>query len=165
MKKFLLIFTVFSIIFSSQVFADDNTKDKEPEPYEKYEFPTWALNLRRTEIVTLGSVPFTTLAVSLTYSTIQYATGRTTSFPSPFNKNASYTQDDIKIIVGFSLGISLVVGVVDLIISLVKQKNQKKIQQRLMEESNNITIIPTVEYIPGGQPPSDTEQENKTEEE
>ena len=63
------------------------------------------------------------------------------------------------------MGISLVVGVVDLIISLVKQKNQKKIQQRLMEESNNITIIPTVEYIPGGQPPSDTEQENKTEEE
>ena len=121
MKKFLLIFTVFSMLMSAQVFADDSTKDKEPEPYEKTEFPAWMLNLRRSEIVTLGSVPFTTLAVSLTYSTIQYATGKTTSFPSPFSKNASYTQYDIKMIVGFSLGISLVIGIVDFVISLVKQ--------------------------------------------
>ena len=163
MKKFFLILAVFAMIFSSQVFAEDN-ENKEPEPYEKTEFPSWLLNLRRTEIVTLGSVPFTTLAVSLTYSTFQYATGRTSSFPSPFNKNANYSQDDIKMIVGFSLGISFVIGIVDLVINLLKQKNQKKIQQKILQESNTITIIPTVEYVPGGQPPTDSEQLQDTEE-
>ncbi|MBP5442007.1 MAG: hypothetical protein J6Y60_02090 [Treponema sp.] len=163
MKKFLLIFAVLTMIFSSQTFAEE-TKNEEPEPYEKSEFPTWMLNLRRSEIVTLGSVPFTTLTVSLAYSTFQYATGRTSSFPSPFNKNASYTQDDIKLIVGFSLGISLVIGVVDFIITTVKQKNQKKIQQRKIQESNNITIIPTVEYVPQNNSPPQ-EKKDVTEEE
>ena len=163
MKKFLLIFTVLAMILSSQLYAQDS-KNQEPEPYEKSEFPTWLLNLRRSEIITLGSVPFTTLAVSLTYSTFQYATGRTSSFPSPFNKNQSYTQDDIKMIVGLSLGISLVVGIVDFIITVVKQKNRQKTQQRMMMESNNITIIPTVEYIQNTQPPNNEGQEKDTEE-
>ncbi|MBO4318906.1 MAG: hypothetical protein J5857_00350 [Treponema sp.] len=164
MKKFLVIFTVLSLLFSSQLFAED-TKSTEPEPYEKSEFPEWLLNLRRSEIVTLGSVPFTTLAVSLTYSTIQYATGKTTSFPSPFNKNAAYTQDDMKIIVGVSLGVSLVIGIVDFIITMVKHKNQVKIQQRAIQESNNITIIPTNNFSPQDNLPDDEEQEQGMEKE
>ena len=164
MKKFLLIFTVLATLFSSQLFAQDSN-NQEPEPYEKSEFPTWLLNLRRSEIITLGSVPFTTLAVSLTYSTFQYATGRTSSFPSPFNKNQSYTQDDIKMIVGLSLGISLVVGIVDFIITVVKQKNRQKTQQRMLRESNNITIIPTVEFAPITQPPDTSRQTEERKEE
>lgn len=43
------------------------------EPYEDAEFPRWALDLRRAEIVAFGSLPLTLLTSRLVYAIGRYA--------------------------------------------------------------------------------------------
>ena len=45
----------------------------EPEPYAPDEFPEWALDLRRAEIVAFGSLPLTLLASRLLYAIGRFA--------------------------------------------------------------------------------------------
>ena len=47
------------------LFADSTSTS--PAPYEKEEFPDFLHDLRRFEIITLGSLPFVTLDTSLAY--------------------------------------------------------------------------------------------------
>lgn len=51
--------------------AQDDTPSA-PEPYTEEEFPLWARDLRRFEVVLIGSLPFTFLYTSLGYSLIRY---------------------------------------------------------------------------------------------
>jgi hypothetical protein len=48
-------------------------ESKEPEPYTDEEFPLWAHNLRRFEIITLGTLPMTFLVSFVVYDIIRYA--------------------------------------------------------------------------------------------
>ncbi|MCK5673343.1 MAG: hypothetical protein KAH95_08195 [Spirochaetales bacterium] len=43
------------------------------EPYEEDEFPGWALNLRRGEVIFFGTIPFTFFISNLSYDIYQYA--------------------------------------------------------------------------------------------
>lgn len=59
-KKIIAVLLLLCVSFS--VFSLDM---KNAEPYEKDEFPKWAVDLRRSEIIFFGSVPFTYTATSL----------------------------------------------------------------------------------------------------
>jgi len=43
------------------------------EPYEEDEFPVWARDLRRAEIIFFGTIPFTFFVSGFSYNIYQYA--------------------------------------------------------------------------------------------
>jgi hypothetical protein len=114
------------------------------EPYTKDEFPQWAHDLRRTEVVTFGSLPFATLTVTLGFGIARWANGG--SFPNPLDKSASgYSQDEQIQILLISAGISVALGLTDLTINLVKRHNAKNRQN---SNSGAITVTPISESPP-----------------
>ncbi len=122
MKKFIRIFFALSlfILISSNAFADDTS----PAPYEKNEFPQWAYDLRRAEIITLGSMPFVTIGVTLGYGAFLKARGEINSFPNPFSSSSGVlSSDQTRNIFIMSIGISTVYGLTDFLINHFKRKN------------------------------------------
>lgn len=114
------------------------------DPYKKEsETPSWLKNLRRAEIVSLGSLPFTTLSVSLGYSVIRgLGNGFATGFPNPFAKDKNnFSSDEQLGIFLTSLGISLLIGVTDYIVSSVKDKRNETQQNKEKAEENQAVIL------------------------
>lgn len=135
MKKtrfFLLLILLFSQI-SSSLYCESTT----PKPYEKDEFPEALKDLRRFEILTLGSMPFVMLDVNLVYAGIRVANGKSQTY-SPFN-TASYTQDEQVKLILTSLGISSCIGISDFIIRKIKRSSTRNKQS---ENQKNIFITP-----------------------
>lgn len=124
------------------------------EPYTKDEFPGWLQDLRRAEIVSLGSLPFVTMGVTLGYSLYRYFSHGMDSdyFPNPFAKSSSaarLTTDEQLGILFTSLGVAAVVGVTDFTISSIQRHQRKKAE--IQQNSEGIEIIPLddgVEALP-----------------
>lgn len=138
MKKGVL-FLCFICFSLSILWADES-----PEPYQKDEFKPWMHELRRSEIITLGSLPFTTLTTSLGYSFYRYAAHNYDSdyIPNPFSPaQASLSVEEQKQILLISLSASLLVGIIDFTIRMVK-KNKSKIA--LEQEEPPYTIIKNI---------------------
>ncbi len=115
------------------------------EPYTKDEFPGWLQDLRRAEIVSLGSLPFVTLGVTLSYSLYQYFSHGMDSnyFPNPFAKSSStarLTTDEQLGILFTSLGVAAAVGITDFTISSIQRHQRKKAE--IQRNSEGIEIIP-----------------------
>lgn len=95
-KKTVAILLLISLCMS--LFSLDMSK---AEPYSESEFPKWAINVRRSEIIFFGAVPITYLFTSI--------------ISDAFNSNFSF---------GEKLGISVAAagGIVltDIIIGLIK---------------------------------------------
>ncbi len=141
--KRIVSFAVLLIFFLGSVFAEtSSSSSSEIKAYGKDEFPEWAKHLRRTEIITFGSMPFVTIGVSLVYGSFLYFTGDIDSFPNPLDKSEnSYTEDQQLKIVGISLGVSAVFGLTDLVINLVKS-HKKNLENNLIEQQNNLIVVP-----------------------
>lgn len=115
------------------------------EPYTKDEFPDWLHDLRRAEIVSLGSLPFVTLGVTLGYSLYRYFSHDMNPdyFPNPFAKSSSaarLTTDEQLGILFTSLGVSAAVGIADFTISTIQRHIKNKEEERLNQGA--IEIIP-----------------------
>ena len=115
------------------------------EPYTKDEFPCWLQDLRRAEIVILGSLPFVTLGLTLSYSLYQYFSHGMDSnyFPNPFAKSSStarLTTDEQLGILFTSLGVAAAVGITDFTISSIQRHQRKKAE--IQRNSEGIEIIP-----------------------
>lgn len=129
-------------IFTFSSFADDLTIS-DAEPYNEKTMPQWIKDVRRGEIITLGSWPFTTLAVSLTYSLGMYAihNGDSSYFRNPFSSSGEgYSFNEIKGILLTSAAISVGIGITDLIVNIVKRENAKK--KRNAEQLKNVMVMP-----------------------
>ena len=135
MKKSLLLLLLISI-FSQNLFADTSSTSTTPKAYDDDEFPQALLDLRRFEIITLGSMPFVMLDTTLAYSAYKYASGKSTSFN--FLNSSSYDKDETKKIILTSLGISASIGLTDFIVRLVKRSNANKASRNLYNENLNI---------------------------
>ena len=140
--KIALLIIFFS--FAQNVFAQSKTA----EPYSKDEFPSVLHDLRRAEIITLGSMPFITLNTSLMYSFGKFAAhGFDASyFTNPFSTasdSSSYTQDEQVGIILTSIGVSLCIGITDFIVHSVKNSRLRK--KAMQQKNKNITITPVSE--------------------
>ena len=130
------------IVLSFSTFADDLTIS-DAVPYDTKMIPQWVKDVRRGEIITLGSWPFTTLLVSLSYSMGMFAIHDWDSsyFRNPFSSSGEgYTYSEIKGILLTSAAISVGIGVTDLIVNIIKCERAKK--KRNAEQLKNITITP-----------------------
>lgn len=118
------------------------------EPYREGEFPDWLLDVRRAEIVTLGSLPFTTLSATLTYSFYRYAANHFDKdyFPNPLAKSsasANLTKEEQIGIISVSAGLSLAAGIIDYLLSSAKRtENKQKEAEKNADMEQNVTITP-----------------------
>lgn len=116
------------------------------EPYREGEFPDWLMDVRRAEIVTLGSLPFTTLSSTLVYMFYRYASNGFSKdyFPNPLAKSsasANLTKDEQIGIISVSAGLSLTAGIIDCIISSMKRsETQKQADEKREGTTRNIKI-------------------------
>ena len=113
---------VLLVTLLAHCFADEATS------YDDIAFPQWAKDLRRTEIITFGSLPFVTIWVTLAYSEIKYG-----EFHNPLDKSADgFSTDDQKQIMQFAALSCVALGVTDLTITLVRRlvKNRKATRER-----------------------------------
>lgn len=142
----LILLLILSIMLCPNAAAQDNGEDTdnnggvnidgldngEAVPYSKDEFPTWAQDLRRSEIITLGSLPFTVLATTLCYSLVRYtAYGFDFSYvPNPFAKSGAGSLDTSEQIgvVAAAGGLSICIGLTDLFIHIARRKKQKRLE-------------------------------------
>ena len=100
--------------------------------YDDINFPQWAKDLRRTEIITFGSLPFVTLWTSMGYGLAVQGT-----FHNPLDKSSSdYSESEQKQIIAIAAAASVGLGLTDLIINLIvrslKKSRQNKIQKTIL---------------------------------
>jgi hypothetical protein len=110
---------------------------KEPLPYQEIEFPQWAHDVRRYEVIMFGSFPLTYILSSLVYEGVKLASGGS---EDGFSLYSEKSQDDIKILLISSASISVGIATADLIIGKVKKKKQRNLEY---------TEIPVEEELPG----------------
>lgn len=131
-KRIFAAFIIFLFFAVENCFCQTNTS---PEPYSDDEFPQFMLDLRRFEIITLGSMPFITLNSSIVYNGYKFATGKSDTF-NPL-ATADYSQDEMENIIITSLCISAGIGLTDYIVNLVKRS---RIKRRLRQQDSYISI-------------------------
>ena len=156
MKRFFLsiisIFLLFAIV-PQNLFAADSSSTN----YDDINFPQWVRDLRRTEIITFGSLPFVTLWMTVAYSVYEYG-----EFRNPFDKNTdSFTEDDQWKIIKYSAATCVALGLTDLTINLIL-RSQKEARLRKLQESQPYTITGASEFEKNNLPPI---REDETDEE
>lgn len=162
MKKFIFFTVLISLLSSSfPVFSET------PEPYQKDEFPGILHDIRRAEIITLGSMPFITFSATLGYSFGKYASHNFDSsyFVNPFSstdENSFSTDEQIGILLT-SLGISAGIGLTDFIVHTIKRNNR---QRKLKKQKNTEIQITPIREDPNAikiNPPKDIESTQQEE--
>ena len=141
MKK-LSIF-IFFLIFSQLLFSE--TTDTSPKPYDKEEIPLVLQDIRRFEIVSLGSMPFVMMDATLVYSGVRWMQNGFPSdkAPTPFPGNSQFTSEEQMGLVFTSLGISVGIGLTDFIFRLIDRNSKNKKQKQSLP--SEIVIIPVSE--------------------
>lgn len=158
-KRLIAAILLLSFINSAFLFADD--KNTTPKPFDKEELPQSIKDLRRFEIITLGSLPFVTLDTTLAYSTYRYVKHDFAAEYQPdiFSKS-SFNQDEQMGIIVTSVGISVGVGITDFIIQLIKRSSKKKRERQITYD--DISVIPISEDPEAEEIPlPDSSQESK----
>ena len=143
MKK-QFFFIILLVTFCSLLFAQ-KIEVEGAEPYQYDEFPEWAHQLRRSEIITVGSYPFTVMAVGFGYSFYRYfANNMDNAYtPNPFvnANNKNYSTEEQKKMIKYAAGMSLGIGLTDFIINQVIMSKEKK-QEKEEDWDPDIEIIP-----------------------
>jgi hypothetical protein len=109
--------------------------DGEAAPYREDEFPQWAKDLRRSEIISLGSMPFVGLWVVGGYGGFKYLSGKTDSFPNPFSSKNAFDKQEIWTMVGVTAGVGLGIGLTDLFVNIARRKKAER--ERLEQEARD----------------------------
>lgn len=139
-KRIISILVIFSL-FTAVIYSADSTTSADAEPYNKEEFPQALKDLRRFEIITLGSMPFVMLDCNMVYSGILVAQGKSNSF-NPLNMSGYTTEQQVGLILT-SLAVSTGVGLTDLIVQNIKRN--KKAKKTRKQQANSISVIPVEE--------------------
>ncbi|MDR0785987.1 MAG: hypothetical protein LBE74_08950 [Treponema sp.] len=114
---------VLLILSSAPVFGQ--TVDNEPFRYDSLEFPQWARDVRRFDIVTLGALPFAFFTATFFTDATRWAQHdwEMTYSPWPLKPSGAYeTSDDEKLaVLGIAFAIAVGVAVIDLVVINVKR--------------------------------------------
>lgn len=94
-----------------------------PEDYNDEEFANWMKDLRRYEIVTVGSFPITFFASSLIYDFSFYAAN---DFDPAFAMGSQRDRNDIAIIIGTAAAASFVIATVDIFIHFSRRSTSDR---------------------------------------
>ncbi len=114
--------------------SNKSSKDNfQPVPYGEDEFPDFLHQVRRFEVIWIGTLPFTLLFGSLVYDIIYSA-----SNPNIHTLTVAGSTEAIFQKVGISISISGLLAVIDMAIHLGKRHKQRKERERILRESEFI---------------------------
>ena len=124
MKRGMLLLTLLIVCGASLLPAQQLPPPEPlmPEEYDPEEFPLWAHDLRRYEVVAIGTYPITFFATSLIYDFSTYAAN---DFNPAYSMGSQRDGHDIAIIVGSAACVSLLIATVDLIINVNRRNKQE----------------------------------------
>ncbi len=129
----LLIFLLPRSVFSADSASQSTSAESS---YDDIKFPQWAKDLRRTEIITFGSLPFVTMWTTMCYSMYEY-----NEFRNPLNKSSDgFTTDDQKKVMALSAAACVGLGLTDLAITLIS-RSAKRYKARRAKKHEIITIV------------------------
>lgn len=129
-------------IFTLAIFLNFSPANAQ-EVRAEIETPSVWQDIRRSEIVMLGSVPFVTIFTTLGFSINNFIAHDLDAVyaPNPLAKNtAGFSEEEQINILVTSLCISAGVGVADLVVRLVKRNSAKRRAE--MKKQDNIEINP-----------------------
>lgn len=92
-----------------------------PEEYDPSEFPLWTQDLRRFEIVTVGTFPITYIFASLIYD---FSILAANNFNNQYSFGSQRDARDIGIIAGSAAAVSFILATVDLFINLNRRQQE-----------------------------------------
>lgn len=106
-----------------------------PAPYRRDEFPQWTLDLRRAEVITVGSFPLSFMLSALLYDATYFAIDSIESENTGDAQFGSHReQEDITRLLLISGGVSLSIGIADFIIHQVRRNRAEREEQELNEQ-------------------------------
>ena len=120
----VILILAFTRTLASQVLPPE--EPLVPEDYDPGEFPQWAHDLRRFEIILFGSLPITFIAPSIIYDFSIFAAN---NFDPNFSMGTQRSNQDIAIIMITSISISAAIALADLIIGKTKARNQRRARE------------------------------------
>jgi hypothetical protein len=114
------------------------------EPYTQDHTPSWLTDLQRAEIISLGSLPFTTLVTTLGFGIYRYVDNDFDAnyLLNPFAKSsntASLTSSEQKGVLITACSLSVGIALTDFIVIKIKEQKEKK-EQRYAEQINSESI-------------------------
>lgn len=121
MKRILLVVLLLSVGLG--VFAD--TAAEEPVPYSPEEFPPWLHDLRRAEIIFIGSIPVSLILSGLIYPYYRWAAKDFQSAYAPELFGGASRELDAgerENVLIFTVSLSGIITLADFIIGKVVQK-------------------------------------------
>ncbi len=125
MKRAVFVLVLFFFLFHTLGGKEQKASPEDPVPYKKEEFPQWAHDLRRFEVIAFGAFPLTYMIGSLGYGLYDVSTGGEGNFSFYGNRS----QEDYKILLITASTLSLGVAVADFIIGKIKKKQKEKAQR------------------------------------
>ena len=153
MKPSALRFTacaVFAVFFCSLLPAADSTNDGEPAPYEEEEFSHLSRDIRRAEIIAFGTFPFVVPFSTVFYDVYRYFAHDMSSayLPWPFKDSStavSVTNDEYKMLLIASAGISVGIAAVDFVVRrALRKRRESREAEAAAQEVHPIQVRPRI---------------------
>lgn len=120
MIKLITVVLLLVVFITIPLFSGDSLP--EYEPYEDDEFPQWARDLRRSEIIFFGTIPFTFFLSSISYDFYRFAYNDYNEAFAPAilgNKTPPIRTNDEKLqIILVSVSLSGVLALADYLLGL-----------------------------------------------
>lgn len=115
-KKVISLGVVFFLLLNLSVFG----QTAEAEPYTEDEFPSWLLDLRRFEVLAVGTVPITLIVSSFGYGVYKSFFNQE-GVTGGFSLTPQFDQTERKRILLSGTILSITIALVDLIIGKLDQ--------------------------------------------
>ena len=150
---FLLVLLTISIntIPSQQYYPDGTVPEENKEP-ETSNMPQWAKDLRRWEIITFGTFPFTmffaTFGVDMyRYSKTGFEDRRYAPWPAKSAGAIAMNKREVEVTIAIAAGVSIALGIIDMIVVQVKRAKERKKAEAIPVGTVEITTEPYLEEI------------------
>ena len=110
MRSCVLLLVALSVFATPLAWSQE-----EPEPYDPEEFPQWLRDLRRGEIIAVGSFPITFVFANLTYGLIRFGVNGWDNSYSPVGNTNQVPYDQIETVgvITAAAGLAITVAVID----------------------------------------------------
>jgi hypothetical protein len=126
----IVMFVSAFVCFSQETGGSESKKEKTPQPYEEEEFPRWLKDLRRAEVILVGSIPFTMFIAIEAFDIYRYFSNNMNPlyYPWPIRSpvETDYTIEEKAIIIVTAVSLSLCIAIIDHIIISVSRENKRK---------------------------------------
>jgi len=133
MKKIFFVSVLFFLLFTPQ-FEASAQSTQVPNVFDMTDFPQWARDLRRFDIIAFGSFPFSMFVVTFTVDMFRWCNANGMDFndmryaPWPLKSAGAVdmTADEYQRTILLAAGLSVVLALTDLIIVQIKRSNERR---------------------------------------